>query len=130
MSPRKPPSTCVVKASMGGAFSSGSMRVMPSAARSRLRTGSRNPFTVSNAVARASSKIFLAREFIPASCLRVPRRQFAPCEGRDSEQSHGASQQQHDFCEGARDRRPFQAASSAERVNGRKAFGELEHVKQ
>src|SRR6185295_15238585 len=81
MIPRKPPNATVVKASTGGAFFKGSLRVSPSLSRSRFNARWTCEEQTSSTSASRQSKPFLARKFISLSPEQWPARAVlrSPC---------------------------------------------------
>src|SRR5438552_1724128 len=77
MRPRKPPRATVVKASTGGAFSSGWTRVRPRRSRSRLSSFCTCETPVSNKPASSRRRIFLTRGLMRSE-IRNPKVETRP----------------------------------------------------
>src|ERR1017187_3646786 len=156
--PRKPPSATVVNASTGGAFSSASACVRPIRSRSRLSEFCIRATPKSSPTASRSRMNFLKRPFISVqvpgarcqvsgspvrrltlrtshlahyfSLRSLRRRQLTPVENKNSKHGKNSSKQQNNLTERQAQLRPRDAAPRTERVNRRKAFGEIDDTQR
>src|SRR6266542_3938428 len=131
MRPRNPPSATVVKASTGGALSSGATRVRPRSVRWWLSCRCRRETAQSRTAARASNgSLDQENRLIQADgSLRSLRRgQFAAGEQGHAGQAHQTTEQQHDLRESLAELAPGNAPARAQGIHRRETLNQVDHL--